>query len=235
MDFEDSPEETIYREQVATCILQHLKPEEQQLVRLQSQGMSVKEIASHVQLQPRTVERKFRSLHARLAGLLRGIDEATLALTEPSASIYEATSELALPERKIITDVAPKLFVVNAALAERLKRHPEGVHDLAPRQFEELIGELLTDMGAGHVEITPFARDGGLDLLAYVDLRIGRLLCLIEVKKYRRDRPVGIELVRHLYGVVCLKDASHGTLVTTSTFSHEVRIPLKMTGYSAGT
>jgi Restriction endonuclease len=100
----------------------------------------------------------------------------------PSGSLYRLSTELALPETKIITDVTPKLQIATSALAEQLKGRVEGVHDLTPRQFEELIAELLTDMGDGRVEITPYSRDGGKDLLAYVDLEIGRLLCLVETK-----------------------------------------------------
>ena len=74
-------------------------------------------------------------------------------------------------------------------------------------------------MNFGRVEITPYTRDGGKDLLAYVDLGIGRLLCLNRGKEVSKDCPIGVELVRSLYGVVAAEDASHGTLITTSTFT----------------
>ena len=129
---------------------------------------------------------------------------------------------LRFPSEKI-TDVAPRIAVASAQLAERLKKTPQDVHRLTPREFEHLIAEQLTDLGCGRVRVTPFTRDGGKDLLAYFDLDLGTLLCLVEAKKNRPDRPVGVELVRSLYGVVCHEDASHGTLVTTSTFSSDAR------------
>jgi restriction endonuclease Mrr len=42
---------------------------------------------------------------------------------------------------------------------------------------------------------------------------------LVEAKKYRRDRPVGVELVRQLYGTLTDADASSAMLITTSRFS----------------
>lgn len=166
-----------------------------------------------------TVEARMKQLGFQMIRARSVWPDRELPPPFPSAPLYLASSELALPDAKIITDVAPKLQIASTALVARLNGHAEGVHDLTPRQFEELIGELLNGMSAGHVEITPYRRDGGKDLLAYVDVKIGRLLCLVEAKKYRRDRPVEVELVRSLYGVVAAEDASHGTLITTSYFS----------------
>ena len=207
--------------------MSHLGPQERALTSMAVGGRSYKEIASRLGL----------SIHGAIRTLAKARTKLALALSDqrPTAShdrlqprsidgeLYEPTTELALPETKIITGVAPAIHVASVALAERLKGYPEGVHDLTPRQFEELVGELLSAMTAGRIEITPFTRDGGNDLLAYFDQPVGRLLCLIETKKYRRDRTVGIGAVRMLYGVVCDKDASHGTLVTTSTFTADAR------------
>ena len=90
--------------------------------------------------------------------------------------------------------------------------------DLPPRKFEELVAEALSDLGY-EVELTPATRDGGKDILAYMTTPHGRVLSLVEVKKYRQDRPVGIELVRSLFGTLIDADASSAMLVTTSSFS----------------
>jgi len=76
------------------------------------------------------------------------------------------------------------------------------------------------------VELTPATRDGGKDILAYLDTDVGEILCLVEAKKYRRDRNVGIDLVRTLYGTLCDYQANSAMLVTTSAFTpdaHEFR------------
>ena len=182
--------------------------------------LSVPEIAHRLNLSVPTVSRR---LSKAVLFLARQMSDRIPEPQPPGSRLYDLSQELIAPTGKIITDVTPKLIVASAAIAERLKSCPQDVHRLTPRQFEELIGELLTDMRQGRVELTRFTRDGGRDLLAYIDLDVGRLLCLIEVKKYRPDRPVGIELVRSLYGVVCDEDASHGTLITTSSFGSDAR------------
>ena len=70
-----------------------------------------------------------------------------------------------------------------------------------------------------HVELTRKTRDGGFDGLACRDTSIGRIMCLLEAKRYRRDRPVGVQLVRALYGTMTDKGASMSVLVTTSSFT----------------
>jgi len=69
------------------------------------------------------------------------------------------------------------------------------------------------------VELTKETRDGGKDILAYMNTGIGKFLCLVEAKRYRQDRTVEVELVRTLYGTLCDYQANSAMLVTTSLFS----------------
>jgi hypothetical protein len=103
-----------------------------------------------------------------------------------------------------------------------IERRPEAIHDLSPRQFEELVADLLSDMGC-ETMLTLRTRDGGKDILAYLDTCVGRALCLVETKKYRPDRPVGVDLVRALYGTLCDHGATSAMLVTTSSFTSGAR------------
>lgn len=136
--------------------------------------------------------------------------------------IYDVEKALVLPAQEIISEVRPRIVVVNAALVERLRRQPESIYSLPARQFEEVIAELLDDMGF-EVELTKQTRDGGKDILAYMNTGIGKFLCLVEAKKYRKDRKVGVELVRTLYGTLCDYQANSAMLVTTSSFSTDAR------------
>lgn len=85
-----------------------------------------------------------------------------------------------------------------------------------------LIAELLEDLGY-RVEITPATRDGGKDLLAYLETKLGTYLCLVEAKRYGRHNTVGVDLVRSLYGTVSDAQANKGMLITTSTFTKDAR------------
>lgn len=77
-----------------------------------------------------------------------------------------------VPEPVIITASR-----INYELLARLKNNPEILRELSPRQFEELIADLLYRQGY-KVDLTPSTRDGGLDMYAarsdrYISLPCG--------------------------------------------------------------
>ncbi|MCA1678577.1 MAG: restriction endonuclease [Actinobacteria bacterium] len=72
------------------------------------------------------------------------------------------------------------------------------------------------------VELTRPSRDGGVDLYVVRRMPAGRLLMLVDCKRHAPHRPVGVGLVRHLYGVVEAEDASAG-VIATSSFSDEAQ------------
>jgi hypothetical protein len=117
----------------------------------------------------------------------------------------------------------------------RLAQSPELLHDLTSRGFEELVAELLHRQGL-EVKLTPRTKDGGYDILAFSRDRLLHQLFLVECKKWAQDKPVGVTIVRALYGVLEHKQASGAMLVTTSTFTkpaiqfqeqHQYRLSLK--------
>jgi HJR/Mrr/RecB family endonuclease len=151
----------------------------------------------------------------------------------PEGKLYGLKEQTA--QKKIIQLVAPQIITANDALILRLKRTPNDVFKITPRQFEEVIADLLTDMGMD-VELTPATRDGGKDILAYMKTEIGKFLCLVEAKQYNKRRPVGVSLVRSLFGTLVDHQATSGMLVTTSRFAqpakefqsrHEYQLSLK--------
>lgn len=110
---------------------------------------------------------------------------------------------------------------INQNLIEQLKNNPEDLYQLTPRRFEELVAEIIADMGYD-VELTPQTRDGGRDILATIDLPTGRILTIVECKRFRRDRSVGIDVVeRFLYTIRDKDRASCGLIASTSRFSSD--------------
>jgi hypothetical protein len=99
-----------------------------------------------------------------------------------------------------------------------LATNPDLLYSLHPRKFEELVAELLARKGMT-VTLTPTTRDGGRDILALSDTGIGKHLYLVECKRYAKDRPVDVSIVRALYGVLAAERATAGLLVTTSYFT----------------
>ncbi|HKV39549.1 MAG TPA: restriction endonuclease, partial [Blastocatellia bacterium] len=124
---------------------------------------------------------------------------------------------------EIVRIAQPQVIQVTDAIITDLKSRPQDVYNLTPRQFEEVIARLLEDRGFT-VEVTQRTRDGGKDILAYLDTVVGRMLCLVEAKRYGRGKSVGVELVRNLYGTLCDYRASSAMLVTTSRFSTDAKV-----------
>jgi hypothetical protein len=123
---------------------------------------------------------------------------------------------LLIPEFKL------QLAQVNEELIRYLASHPAILHSLDPRLFEELIGELFRDLGY-EIIVTPRSRDGGVDIRAIQKSSVGTVLYLVECKRYGPERPVGVEIVRKLYGVVAAEHASCGVLATTSYFTADAK------------
>ena len=121
-----------------------------------------------------------------------------------------------------VSEVAQGLIVFSDAawsqLIRQLSRDPSLLHSLSPRRFEEVVASLLQRQGLD-VILTPQAGDRGRDILAFCETVAGRHLYLVECKRYAPDRPVGVQLVRALYGVVAREKATAGVLVTTSRFT----------------
>jgi HJR/Mrr/RecB family endonuclease len=103
-------------------------------------------------------------------------------------------------------------------LISQLSKNPENLHSMNPRAFEELVAELLFGEGF-EVTLTPKTRDGGRDVIAIEHTAAGQHLYLVECKRHASDRPVSVDIVRALYGVVEQEKATGGLLVTTSHFS----------------
>jgi restriction system protein len=110
------------------------------------------------------------------------------------------------------------LRAMNIDLLQLLKEDPDRVHALSPRQFEEFVAALYEKHGF-EVELTPPSKDGGLDLYAVRYEPYGKVLTIVECKRNAPDRPVGVEIVRSLYGAVEDKGASIGVLATSSSFT----------------
>jgi restriction system protein len=157
-----------------------------------------------------------------LSKLIKGdnVDSILSATNEP---LYDIQNGILIPQKQILNATKPIIVNANHQLIDSLKKQPINLRNLTPRQFEELLTDLLRDMG-WDVELTKQTRDGGSDILAYLNTEVGRLLCLVEAKHYREDRKIGVDLVRTLYGTLCDAQANSAMLVTSSSFTSDAKI-----------
>ena|ERR1044071_3995919 len=108
-------------------------------------------------------------------------------------------------------------------LLQAIRATPELLDHLSPREFEEVVAELLASLG-WEVSLTAAAKDGGHDILAVartpgdVEVRV-----IVECKRYRKDHAVGIAAVRELLGVKNFVGATKALLVTTSRFTADAQ------------
>jgi Restriction endonuclease len=153
--------------------------------------------------------------------------EAARRSTDPdgNAAIVKVAAGLLTPEGQPFRSGDPRAQSllrharnVNDQILSDLADKPGLLHQLTPRRFEEVVAELLVRQGY-EVELTPYSRDGGRDLLAARRDELGSFLFFVECKKYASARPVGVEIVRQLYGVVAQAKATAGLVVTTSHFT----------------
>lgn len=131
----------------------------------------------------------------------------------------ETKQSVSLYQQKIITPTQLILVEdINDQLLTVLAKDPSLMYALAPRKFEELVARMFSDYGFD-VELTPATRDGGYDIFATLRNAATSFIALIECKRYAPSKPVGVEIVRGLYGVTEREGANQGLVVTSSSFT----------------
>ncbi len=107
---------------------------------------------------------------------------------------------------------------VSDEVMRRLERDPQLLHSLDGRVFEQVLAELFDRKGFD-VNLTAATRDGGYDLAIARSSELGSLLYLVEAKRW--SKPVGVPVVRALWGEVVHRGATGGLVVTTSRFTQD--------------
>jgi restriction system protein len=126
----------------------------------------------------------------------------------------KATFGLAVWE-KGVSGIVHQATKQRRAVKQKLLNH---LLVMEPRDFEHLVGRLLGAMGYDNITVTRRSADGGIDVLADIEIGILRLRTAVQVKRMRSNvqRPV----VSQLRGdMMTLPDVNQGMIITTSGFS----------------
>lgn len=131
-------------------------------------------------------------------------------------------SESAISEDGESFDVGKEVLV---NLEELEDRAHSGIQDFirtkGPYEYQDMVAALLRAMGYHTPFIAPKGKDGGIDIVAYVD-PLGAQTPRIKVQvKHKPDSPVPAADVRALLGV--LKAGDIALFVTSGTFSSDAR------------
>ena len=94
------------------------------------------------------------------------------------------------------------------------------IRTCSPCEFEEVVCEMLDKKGY-KVNLTNQTRDGGKDIIIVENNILGSFLIYVECKHYSPDHPIGVKLVRELYGTISADNATAGLLITSSYFSKD--------------
>lgn len=107
----------------------------------------------------------------------------------------------------------------NLAIQEvvsHVHKHADDIFSLSPRKFEELVGDVYSNIG-WKVELTKQSRDGGVDLVCLK--HSSGESCIVECKRYAKSRKVGIAAIDRLVGAAFRTNTRSAHLVTSSSFS----------------
>jgi len=174
------------------------------LVLFYYEGFSYKEIGATLDLSESTV----RKIHLNL------LDLSYPHLKDLSEVIYPFSPDV---NKSHIVQIRE----FNNELITFLAEHPNYLYNFSPRDFERLIAHILEKLGF-NVKLTAPTKDGGCDIIAFSVNDLGiQSKYIVECKRYRPDCPVGVRLVRSLYGIKDSNQAQHAILATTSYFTRD--------------
>ena len=83
--------------------------------------------------------------------------------------------------------------------------------------FEHLVKRLLEEMGYQNVEVTPSSGDGGVDVIADIELGITSVREVVQAKRHRRT--IQRKELDALRGSLYRFNAVRGTIIATSQFA----------------
>ena len=101
-----------------------------------------------------------------------------------------------------------------ASVRESLR---ELLHEMDAFAFEHLVKRLLEEMNYQNVEVTSRSNDGGVDVVADIELGITSVREVVQAKRHKR--PIQRKDLDALRGSLYRFDAVRGTIIATSRFS----------------
>ena len=138
----------------------------------------------------------------------------TMDLIDELASKQEASvreSPVGVPTMDLIEELTSKQ---EASVRERLR---ELLLDMDPFAFEHLVKRLLEKMDYQKVEVTTRSGDGGVDVIADIEVGITSVREVVQAKRHKQA--VQRKDLDALRGSLYRFDAVRGTIITTSRFS----------------
>ena len=132
--------------------------------------------------------------------------------------VVEIPTEEELNDETAEKDYSMSLDMMESDAREGIKKY---IISKGPYEFQELVAALLRAMGYHTPFIAPKGKDGGIDIIAYLD-PLGAKTPRIKVQvKHKPDTAIGPADVRALSGV--LKTGDIALFVTSGTYTADAR------------
>lgn len=179
----------------------------------------LKEIFEQLNNNPRNIIATLNAVHSYG---IDGINELRRIINEPiiQPGLIGLDGNPLNQNSKEFNSIRNQVRIVNNSILNLIEHDPRKIYELSPRNFEELVGELLEKEGFS-ITITKQTRDGGKDLFIAQNSALGNFLFYVECKKYSMSNPVGVNVVRELYGTITADRATAGLIVTSSYFTKD--------------
>lgn len=144
----------------------------------------------------------------------------------PNLDDEEGSSEnqkIILPEE--FRDRLKTVQFLPIKLFDQILNDPNLMRGMDPREFENLIAELMYKSGFENIIVTPRSNDKGRDILATKTVCDIPIMFAFECKRYSPENKIKPEIMRALLGTISHHQtkANKGVLVTTSSFSREAK------------
>lgn len=158
-----------------------------------------------------------------IGGRTVSVGEERLPLGSAPPASPDLLEHLRAAERIPLADAelldAAKVVRVDRDLVAQIAADPTALWRISPRQFEELVCELLDRSGFDEVQLTPESKDRGVDIYAVRQTASGASLFVVECKRWIPPHHVGLGIVQRLYGVMHYSRASAALVANTSRFT----------------
>lgn len=177
---------------------------------------------------------KYESLYGNLIKTSRIISDLANR-QEPLYQVNYDFSEIVEPDNEkesgIITgkELISEAYTIKKTI-EDIYRNNAKLFTIRWEEFEDLIAELLRNQGYT-VEQTGRTRDGGKDIIALASNSLLPAKYLVECKHNRKDRKIGVGVVRSFFDVITQERATGGIICASSYFTRDARIRQKASPY----
>jgi HJR/Mrr/RecB family endonuclease len=144
------------------------------------------------------------------------------------ADFFKGPEPLEVSEYDFFPEEVPSAIKVFAEVS-KLERMISAIYldngklyEIQPVDFEELVAEMLRKQG-WEVKLTKKTRDGGYDMFALQQIGEIEFKMIAEVKRWAKNRKIGVDIIRAFQSVILNKGVNKGVLFTSSSFTKDAR------------